>query len=39
MKRWINKRNISIFIIIVLSILFIYFILPISIPVITALVI
>ena len=39
MKRWINKRNISIFIIIVLSILFIYFILPISIPLITALVI
>ncbi|MFP4879315.1 AI-2E family transporter [Mammaliicoccus sciuri] len=39
MKKWINKRNISIFIIIVLSILFIYFILPISIPLITALVI
>ncbi|MEX6015349.1 AI-2E family transporter, partial [Mammaliicoccus sciuri] len=39
MKKWINKRNISIFIIMVLSILFIYFILPISIPLITALVI
>ncbi|WP_323702715.1 sporulation integral membrane protein YtvI [Mammaliicoccus sp. Dog046] len=39
MKKWINKRNISITIIIILAILFIYFILPISIPLITAMII
>lgn len=39
MKKWINKRNISIFIITILTILFIYFIIPISIPLITAFII
>nr|WP_263313682.1 sporulation integral membrane protein YtvI [Mammaliicoccus sp. Marseille-Q6498] len=39
MKKWINKRNISIFIIVLLAILFIYFIIPISIPLISAFVI
>ncbi|WP_016912900.1 sporulation integral membrane protein YtvI [Mammaliicoccus vitulinus] len=39
MKKWINKRNVSIFIIIFLFILFIYFIIPISIPLILALII
>ncbi|WP_239706097.1 MULTISPECIES: sporulation integral membrane protein YtvI [unclassified Mammaliicoccus] len=39
MKKWINKRNISIFIIAILTILFIYFIIPISIPLITAFII
>lgn len=39
MKKWINKRSISIFIIIILFILFIYFIIPISIPLILAFII